>query len=126
MVLGSKLGKISRAKPVRQAINPGDYPIVYLVTSPRLVNYKFSPASFWFLYSGDRKLTAMIAEVNNTFDERRIYILQERETREPLHRISDMAAAAASEVEDIEQGWFRHTWSKDFHVSPFNSRKGSY
>ena len=66
---------------------------------------------------------AMIAEVNNTFDERRIYILQEKKPRETL---SDIALGATTEAESFEKCWFRQTWSKDFHVSPFNSRKGSY
>ena len=111
---------------MRQTIIPDDYPIAYLVTSPRLLSYKFSPASFWFLYSKDRKLTAMIAEVNNTFDERRMYFLQEKDSGNSCHRIHDMAPGAANEAEDFEKGYFRHAWPKDFHVSPFSSRKGSY
>jgi hypothetical protein len=49
----------------------------------------------------------MILEVNNTFDERRMYFLT-----------ADDAAAPTTT--------FKHSWPKDFHVSPFNSRKGSY
>ena len=126
MVLRSTLRNTGRAKPVKQTINPDDYPIAYLVTSPRLLNYKFSPASFWFLYSKDRKLTAMIAEVNNTFDERRMYFLKEKHSGNCLQRINDMAPGAVNESEEFEKGYFRHAWPKDFHVSPFSSRKGSY
>ena len=126
MVLRSTQENSGRAKWTRQTVNPDDYPIVYLVTSPRLLNYKFSPASFWFLYSEDRKLTAMIAEVNNTFGERRMYFLQERNAGDFLPRVHDISLGAATEAENFGDGHFRHAWPKDFHVSPFNSRKGSY
>ncbi|KAL8674648.1 MAG: hypothetical protein Q9168_000956 [Polycauliona sp. 1 TL-2023] len=57
----------------------------------------------------------MILEVNNTFDERRLYFLK----------------GSHGEPEDqhttkIPANEFKDTWAKDFHVSPFNSRKGSY
>jgi hypothetical protein len=77
---------------------------VYLLTCPRFLNYIFSPASFWYLYTADLQLQYVIAEVNNTFDERRIYL------------------APASNFSSI----FQQTFAKDFHVSPFSSRKGSY
>ena len=56
----------------------------------------------------------MILEVNNTFDERRMYVLKR-------------ANASDSEgPSGISTSKFTNTWSKDFHVSPFNSRKGAY
>ncbi|OGM44887.1 hypothetical protein ABOM_006126 [Aspergillus bombycis] len=94
-----------------QGENPASYPTVYLVTSPRVWNYKFCPASFWFLYSNDSRLRAMIVEVNNTFDERRLYFLP---------------ATDNSRESGYHSSRFRYTWPKDFHVSPFNSRKGKY
>jgi DUF1365 family protein len=53
----------------------------------------------------------MILEVNNTFDERRIYLLKD-----------DFGLSEP----DLPPSRFRHSWRKDFHVSPFNSRKGHY
>lgn len=87
-----------------KGLNPTAFPHVYLLTSARFFDYKFSPASFWFLYSIDRKLEYVIAEVNNTFNERRMYLFP---------------APGGS-------GVFKQTCLKDFHVSPFSSRKGSY
>ena len=56
----------------------------------------------------------MIAEVNNTFDERRLYLLRcDHGAPSELHKPQSISS-------------FRHHWPKDFHVSPFNSRKGSY
>lgn len=81
----------------------------------------------------------MILEVNNTFDERRLYFLkgsrlEATPTINDLESLSDkggpqQAHGAHQEVTE----WcyenttkFASSWSKDFHVSPFNSRKGSY
>lgn len=55
----------------------------------------------------------MILEVNNTFGERRMYLLETEEH-----------SPTAAPREESQR--FTHAWPKDFHVSPFNSRKGSY
>ncbi|RDA88477.1 hypothetical protein CP532_6647 [Ophiocordyceps camponoti-leonardi (nom. inval.)] len=68
-------------------------------------NFSFKPASFWYLYTRDEELVYIIAEVNNTFDERRLYLFP----------------AARENTDDASS-----TLEKDFHVSPFSSRKGSY
>ncbi|KAI0476350.1 hypothetical protein GGR56DRAFT_665999 [Xylariaceae sp. FL0804] len=101
---GNTLSKKLDNYLIQEGLNPDRYPYVYLLTSARFLNYKFSPASFWYLYTEDRKLEYVIAEVNNTFDERRMYLFQ---------------AQKSGSV-------FRQTCQKDFHVSPFNSRKGTY
>jgi hypothetical protein len=67
--------------------------------------------SFWYLYDDNKRLGAMILEVNNTFDERRIYFL-------PRNRNHN--------GEDLKMSKFKNDWQKDFHVSPFNDREGSY
>ena len=59
----------------------------------------------------------MILEVNNTFDERRLYFLKDSGTE---------AIDNGNEKNQISSAKFANTWTKDFHVSPFNSRKGSY
>jgi DUF1365 family protein len=55
----------------------------------------------------------MILEVNNTFGERRIYLL--KGTEQNSHSETGLAKSR-----------FTDSWPKDFHVSPFNSRKGGY
>ena len=82
----------------------------------------------------------MILEVNNTFDERRMYLLKgchqdklsekvnDRELpldKEDLDKVHDVDQAN-NEYFDEKAKKFTDSWSKDFHVSPFNSRKGSY
>ena len=134
---------------ISQNEDPMNYPHAYLVTAPRFLGYSFNPVSFWYLYSGQEKLAAMILEVNNTFDERRMYFLksQENEQHELGHgmieeldaeisfpkdgNISQNEIASVPHPEDKpvnhpSSADFRMTWAKDFHVSPFSSRKGNY
>ncbi|KAL8649081.1 MAG: hypothetical protein Q9226_005729 [Calogaya cf. arnoldii] len=92
-----------------------DYPYAYLVTAPRFLGYSFNPVSFWYLYNAQKELRAMILEVNNTFDERRLYFLKGGH--------GDPKDEHATDPSPIK---FKDNWAKDFHVSPFNSRKGSY
>lgn len=97
-----------------QGVDPASYPHAFLVTAASFMGYNFNPVSFWYLYSATKELTAMILEVNNTFGERRMYLL---------------AANGGEGGSSVAQGKpcrFTHAWPKDFHVSPFNSRKGSY
>lgn len=102
----------------RQGISERHYSFAYLVTAPRFLGYSFNPVSFWYIYDGDAQLKYMILEVNNTFDERRLYLLRSGRADPDLQSTDD---------EDTDNAlYFRETWQKDFHVSPFNSRKGSY
>ena len=76
----------------------------------------------------------MILEVNNTFDERRMYFLKNdgpkmpmSEGKKPLNA-DDTNLRSSEDVypKDPATRRFRAQWPKDFHVSPFNSRKGAY
>lgn len=102
----------------RQGISERHYSFAYLVTAPRFLGYSFNPVSFWYIYDGDAQLKYMILEVNNTFDERRLYLLRPGSVDEDLEPANDGRSDNAL--------YFRETWPKDFHVSPFNSRKGTY
>lgn len=118
----------------------GHYSSVYLVTAPRFLGYSFNPASFWYLYDEHKYLKAMIVEVNNTFDERRLYFLKdngpELNTEAPVigqpSTVENTLSGADDAVPQLHEAFkeplrqFSESWSKDFHVSPFNSRKGSY
>ncbi|KAJ2901470.1 uncharacterized protein MKZ38_001811 [Zalerion maritima] len=99
-----------------QNVEPSAYPYAYLVTAAKFMGYSSNPVSFWYLYSSDKTLSAMILEVNNTFDERRMYFLRNGDDYELEHADSNNTSSTQ----------MRKKWPKDFHVSPFNSRKGSY
>lgn len=102
----------------RQGISERHYSFAYLVTAPRFLGYSFNPVSFWYIYDGDAQLKYMLLEVNNTFDERRLYLLRPGTIDEELEPASGDRSDNAL--------YFKETWQKDFHVSPFNSRKGTY
>ncbi|KAL3305385.1 dna-binding wrky domain-containing protein [Colletotrichum asianum] len=116
-----------------QGADPAQYPTAYLVTAARFLGYHFNPVSFWYLYSKESELTAMILEVNNTFDERRMYFLtsdvisagQRVEGSEKAKASSQDSLASNESTQTSAVRMTKH-WPKDFHVSPFNSRKGSY
>ncbi|KAJ4422481.1 hypothetical protein N0V82_002815 [Gnomoniopsis sp. IMI 355080] len=108
-----------------QGVDPSEYPHAYLVTAARFLGYHFNPASFWYLYADDMSLRGMIIEVNNTFDERRMYLLRPQKTAE-----AEIEGAEHRPVKNgpssLDPPVFKQQWPKDFHVSPFNSRKGAY
>jgi len=80
---------------------------VELVTAARYFNYVFNPASFFYCYRADGSLDCVVIQVNNTFGEMHLYVLQE-----PL---------------EPPRGYQGHySAEKVFFVSPFFKRKGSY
>ncbi|PVH97991.1 hypothetical protein DM02DRAFT_532040 [Periconia macrospinosa] len=95
----------------KQGVEDVEWSYAYLVTAPRILRYAFNPVSFWYIYNSNHDLIKMILEVNNTFEERHIYLLDGDDPSISL---------------DSTKAKFTDVWRKDFHVSPFNSRKGSY
>lgn len=103
-----------------------DWSYAYLITAPRFFGYSFNPVSFWYIYDQGHRLQKMILEVNNTFGERRTYLL-DGSSSSSLSRTSGSSILEESEsLLDGSKPRFTDLWMKDFHVSPFNSRKGSY
>lgn len=101
-----------------QGADPAEFPHAYLLTAARFLGYHFNPVSFWYLYSADKILTAIVLEVNNTFGERRPYFL--------LRDFAGEAKYLSGRNEAPTVARIRGSVAKDFHVSPFNSRKGMY
>lgn len=80
---------------------------VMLVTSARYFNYIFNPVSFYYCFSRRGDLVCVVAEVNNTFGERHVYI--------PRRAGNEGTGFPA-----------RFSAPKHFHVSPFNDVAGTY
>ena len=71
----------------------------------------------------------MILEVNNTFDERRMYFLKDTELENgnpAAQKVGQNGSQGQNYPVEKGPGRFANSWPKDFHVSPFNSRKGAY
>ncbi|MBN1673832.1 MAG: DUF1365 family protein [Kiritimatiellae bacterium] len=80
---------------------------VEVVTMPRFLGYVFNPVSFYYCYREDASLRCAVAEVNNTFGERHLYILDEPLGEPGLYPVE-------------------YRQEKQFHVSPFNDMAGHY
>ncbi|MCX7272878.1 MAG: DUF1365 domain-containing protein [Burkholderiales bacterium] len=80
---------------------------LWLHTFPRVLGYAFKPVSFWYCHRPDGALSAIVAEVNNTFGERHCYLL------------TDPAGAPLRQGQTLQA-------DKVFHVSPFCEVKGIY
>jgi hypothetical protein len=83
-----------------------------MITVPSVNGHLNNPLGFWLLYDAKRVLTAVIPELNTSFDERRTWLV----------RRADDSPPASS------KSWnFKGHFLKDLHVSPFNpSTGGSY
>ena len=77
----------------------------FLLASPNVFGYCFNPASFYFRLHLNDDICSAIVEVNNTFGESHLYGLNS--SNEPCQSIKG-----------------KH--QKDFHVSPYISREGTY
>lgn len=80
---------------------------IMLITSARYFNYVFNPVNIYYCFGPGAEPVAVVAEVNNTFGERHLYVL----TRP---RSETRGYAVSYEAE------------KAFHVSPFNNLEGTY
>jgi len=81
---------------------------IMMITGARYLNYIFNPVSFYYCFDDQKQVAAMVAEVNNTFGERHVYIPEK--TKDP--ESSDETATYHA--------------PKAFHVSPFNNMEGDY
>jgi uncharacterized protein len=75
---------------------------VWLHCYPRVLGYTFKPVSFWYCHRLDNSLRAVVVEVNNTFGEKHVYLLDHAKLGQ------EMLA------------------NKVFHVSPFCNVEGQY
>ena len=79
----------------------------YLLTCPRFLNYVFNPVSFYYCLDADSKIVAFVAEVNNTFGERHLYVMGEKQ-------------------EVFSSNKTNYRIKKGFYVSPFYDVDGEY
>ncbi len=74
---------------------------VLLLTHCRVAGWVFNPVSFFYCFDRSDDLALVVAEVNNTYGERHVYVLPRRADGTRLHK-------------------------KEFHVSPFFALDGTY
>lgn len=79
---------------------------IRLLCLPRILGHGFNPISIWYCEHADGTLSAVIAEVHNTFGERHSYLLASDGRPLPYQQV--------------------HEKEKCFHVSPFFDLVGRY
>lgn len=80
---------------------------IFLQTMPRICGYAFNPISIWYCHDTQGELVAVLTEVNNTFGEHHLYLLQ-AEKGQSIQKNSELVS------------------QKMMHVSPFCEVKGNY
>ncbi|EKV29574.1 Hypothetical protein C882_0396 [Caenispirillum salinarum AK4] len=98
---GTPLRRWVDAELAAAGIDLGDGGRVRLLCYPRLWGYAFNPLSVYWCHRADGSLAAVLHEVNNTFGQRRVYLIP------------------AEATEATEGGAVRQKAAKDFYVSPF-------
>ncbi len=78
---------------------------IMLATSARVLHRMFNPVSFWYCYDDAGELVTCVAEVNNTFGDRHLYVLDAAGQQSPP---------------------FTFRTEKAMHVSPFFDMEGEY
>lgn len=101
---GSTKAKLERFLAARGIATDGGR--IVTVTQCRLLGYVFNPVSFHWCHDPAGTLVAIVAEVNNTFGERHLYVLGEHERVPGEGR--------------------RFRVRKAMHVSPFLEMDGAY
>lgn len=91
---------------VREHGGGADIARVELLTVPRFLRCPFSPVSYYYAYRSDGSLACVVAEVNNTFHERHLYVLNKR----------------LGEAGDLPP---RFDCPNEFHVWPFDAVDGT-
>ena len=93
---------------------------IVLQTMPRIFGFVFNPVSFWFCHDAAGALVAVLAEVNNTFGGRHVYLLHNPD-RSPLRDGQVFTADKAFHVSPFLPMARRYAWSftppaDDLHV----------
>lgn len=100
--LKAKLGAALKERGYKEPLES-----VTLITAPRILGYAFNPVSFWLGQDRAGEITFVLAEVNNTFGERHLYLLNE-----------GRPSVGGQSTEFSRE--------KSFYVSPFLEVEGRY
>jgi len=100
--IGQKLAALLQSQGYPENIQK-----IMMITSARFLDKVFNPVNFYFCFGTNERFSCVVAEVNNTFGEKHLYILQARRN---------------------DPAGYPQTFSalKSFHVSPFNNMEGEY
>ncbi|KAL5350993.1 hypothetical protein ACLOAV_004566 [Pseudogymnoascus australis] len=98
---------------ISDGADPAEWAYAYLLAVPSINGQVDNPLGFWYLYTADRELTAIVAELNTSFGERRMWLV--RQCLEPKLEPKKIRKSPYT---------FRGHFGKDIHVSPFMPSNG--
>jgi uncharacterized protein len=101
---GSSVAAYARATLAQAGLGHAGVRIA-LLSYPRVFGYGFNPISVYYCHDASDALAAVIYEVNNTFGERRSYVVT---------------------IQPAEGPVYAHTCKKELYVSPFTDMNGWY
>ncbi|QMW25960.1 hypothetical protein G4B84_001205 [Aspergillus flavus NRRL3357] len=117
--------------------DPKEFPYAYLISVPRFLWFQKSAISYWYLYSSNRKLTAMIMEINNSFFEKRNFFFRvtgDGMAVDSANNWSTTTTVSAKGYHDKlslhfspsmpKSKQYKGSWEKDIFGSPFEKVGG--
>ncbi|CAI7597213.1 unnamed protein product [Penicillium glandicola] len=120
---------------VSQNKDPATWPHAYLLSVPRFLWWERNVVSFWYLYSESHELSAMIMEINNSFDEKRNVLFElQPESDKPVDETDDSTKKPkyldkkknVLSLPSFSSGkFYKGVWKKDIFASPFEKVEGS-
>ncbi|PYI11758.1 hypothetical protein BO78DRAFT_302795 [Aspergillus sclerotiicarbonarius CBS 121057] len=112
--------------------DPAQWPYAYLLGIPQFLGWSRSVVSWWYLYTEERELDAMILEINNSYDEKRnIFMKVSRVSEQPL-KVPECSQTEylddyykVRSVSSLPQSTFyKGTWTKTIFASVFEKVDG--
>ncbi|KAH8646865.1 hypothetical protein BX600DRAFT_156434 [Xylariales sp. PMI_506] len=100
---------------ISEGADPSEWAYAYLVAVPCVNGKVDNPLGFWYLYSAEKVLTAIIPELNTSYGERRMWLVRQALPPKP-----------EGEPRSTSPYSFRGHFGKDIHVSPFMPPTGGY
>ncbi|KAF7595183.1 hypothetical protein BBP40_006927 [Aspergillus hancockii] len=113
--------------------DPAQWPYAYLLSVPQFLGWSRSVVTWWYLYSEQRELDAMIMEINNSYWEKRNVFLRVQPASDKLVRPPE-ASNTAEYLDDLHSvqslpsapraTFYKGTWHKYVFASPFEKVDG--
>ncbi|KAK1140888.1 hypothetical protein N8T08_009761 [Aspergillus melleus] len=116
--------------------DPSQWPYAYLLSVPRFLWWERSVVTWWFLYSKNKELDAVIMEINNSFDEKRNVLFKVRGTDADTKALDsldidalksqylDMRRTVESLTTSPKSVYYKGIWKKHIYSSPFEKLGG--
>ncbi|MGE3143563.1 MAG: DUF1365 domain-containing protein [Hyphomonadaceae bacterium] len=94
---------------------------IWLLTQPRMFGFLFNPVSFWFMLDRAGALRCVLAEVNNTFGERCVYVCR-RPDGGAIRAVDALYASKAMKVSPFQIDSGKYQFHFDWRANAIDVR----